>query len=160
MSAKCCGRREHWSGQAAASPRTTVPIGSCLAHVTPPSAAWPADGFDEWCTSPTDTTLVAGVIVDEGEAGLWKLLVEPRIPMNGWQVSRHDIAAIWVAFFSRCQRYLVTGPVLPERNLDGIRDDVRVRMQRGLPLPHRREPSIRCLLATHTVLKRAMWVVL
>ena len=30
------------------------------------------------------------MIVDEGEAGLWKLLVEPRIPMNGWQVSRHS----------------------------------------------------------------------
>ena len=25
--------------------------------------------------------------------------------MRGWRVSCHDIAAIWVAFFSRCQRY-------------------------------------------------------
>ena len=57
---------------------------------------------------------MAGVIVDEGEAGLWKLLVEPRIPMNGWQVSRYDIAAIWAAFFSRCQRHLCgQGPFFP-----------------------------------------------
>ena len=76
-----------------------LPIGSCTAHVTPPSPAWPADGFDEWCDycdyaamatralernghtvsilltlmltcayrcgSPTDTTVVAGLIMDE-----------------------------------------------------------------------------------------------
>ena len=28
----------------------------------------------------------------------------PAVPSDGW-VRRHDIAAIWVAFFSRCQRY-------------------------------------------------------
>ena len=29
----------------------------------------------------------------------------PQYPMVGYHVSRHDIAGIWVAFFSRCQRY-------------------------------------------------------
>ena len=30
---------------------------------------------------------------------------EPDTFRFRWQVSRHDIAGIWVAFFSRCHRY-------------------------------------------------------
>ena len=82
---------DYWSGNTASSPRKSLAIGSCTAHVHPPSAAWPADGFDEWCGSPTDTTTVAGLIIDNtdsnstGSRGLWKLVAEPRIPMNSWQ---------------------------------------------------------------------------
>jgi hypothetical protein len=82
---------DYWSGKTTTSPRKSLAIGSCTAHVVPPSPAWPADGFDEWCGSPTDTTTVAGLIIDATDSnstdgrGLWKLIAEPRIPMNSWQ---------------------------------------------------------------------------
>ena len=36
---------------------------------------------------------------------LWPKRMAIGVEMINNEVSRHDIAAIWVAFFSRCQRY-------------------------------------------------------
>lgn len=85
----------HWSGATTPpngrSARTSLPIGSCNSSGSHSSIPHPhyiaTNGFDEWCGSPSDTTTVAGLIVDEGRdssGGLWKLIVEPQIPMNGW----------------------------------------------------------------------------
>ncbi len=77
-----------WSGQTTAPARTTLAVATCTSA---------AHGFDLWCTSSDDTTLVGGVIVDEratgggagsgggGGGGLWKLIREPVLAMDGWQ---------------------------------------------------------------------------
>ena len=74
----------HWSGAVTPprSPRTSLAIGSCNASSSRGHNQW-TNGFDEWCGSPSDTTTVAGLIVRDS-GGLWKLLVQPQIPMNGW----------------------------------------------------------------------------
>mmetsp|Transcript_22600 Transcript_22600/g.44013 ORF Transcript_22600/g.44013 Transcript_22600/m.44013 type:complete len:550 (-) Transcript_22600:210-1859(-) len=69
----------YWNGSVGQSPRKLIPLGSCVSkgHVK---------GYDQWCTNSDDKTTVGGVIVDMGsEQGLWKLIREEEIGMNGWQ---------------------------------------------------------------------------
>ena len=76
---------QYWSGATDTPPRKVLAVGSCVS----PSLRrrHPENhGFDLWCTTPDDVTTAGGVLVDEGPGGgLWKLLREPVIPMNGWQ---------------------------------------------------------------------------
>uniref|UniRef100_A0A7S2XH33 Sulfatase N-terminal domain-containing protein n=1 Tax=Lotharella oceanica TaxID=641309 RepID=A0A7S2XH33_9EUKA len=71
----------YWNGSAPASPRKAIALGSCVSSGHP-------RGFDQWCTNANDRTTVGGVIVDMGSergGGLWKLIREEELAMNGWQ---------------------------------------------------------------------------
>jgi arylsulfatase I/J len=65
-----------WSGKTQTPARKTLAIATCTSA---------EQGFDMWCSSPDDVTIVSGLIVDEGKDGLWKVLQESIVPMSGWQ---------------------------------------------------------------------------
>lgn len=67
----------YWSGQQSESPRKELALASCTV---------PSGNFDQWCSTPEDVTSVGGYIVDMGgDQGLWKLIREPVLSMDGWQ---------------------------------------------------------------------------
>jgi arylsulfatase I/J len=69
------------SGQTQSSPRTEIAIGS--SSCSPADPTTPAC-INDWGWGNT-TTIVQGILVDEGEGrGIWKLLLG-KSPMNGWQ---------------------------------------------------------------------------
>jgi arylsulfatase I/J len=59
------------------SPRRTLELGAS-------SCVVPSDGCVNLGGESPSRTLVTGILVDEGDGGLWKLLVG-SVPMNGWQ---------------------------------------------------------------------------
>ena len=56
------------------------------------------------------TSIAPGSHTPENVAYINNYRRENAQALKDTSVSRHDIAGIWVAFFSRCQRYLPTGP--------------------------------------------------
>ena len=65
----------YWSGKHSTPPRTELAVATCSTELK----------FDLWCTNPNGTTVVGGVIVDEGVDGIWKLIKQPTLAMSGWQ---------------------------------------------------------------------------
>jgi len=93
---------------------------------------------DNRCPAPQHDEVIASMLNQVCDSSKWRIFGKDRsiaetdlrhIRVAYSLVSCHDIAAIWVAFFSRCQRSLLTGRYLldllhPERRRDSGRDPV------------------------------------